>query len=272
MPPSTAGSALSVSLSARQRAIHDHIARHGFATLDALAALLGVSVQTVRREVIHLDRCGLVERFHGGAGAVDKARRRDYSEKKTLAREAKQRIAQAIMAQLRANETVFLDVGTTVETLAQTLALEDTPLRVVTASLPAAIALSGATQIETHVVGGVIGGADGSLIGAGAADALSQYRFDTCVIAASGYDDAWAPTDFDLQKIFLKRLVIKRSRMALLAMDAGKFARCAPITIAPLGSFDRLVTDTPAPAAFMETARDQGIVVQTSLPETQGAD
>lgn len=267
----TARSAHTVSLSARQRAIHDHIARHGFATLDALAALLGVSVQTVRREVIHLDRCGLVERFHGGAGVVDKSRRRDYSEKKTVALKAKQRIAQAIMAQLGANETLFLDVGTTAETLAQKLAVRDMPMRVVTASLPAAIALAGARRIETHVVGGVIAGSDGSLIGAGAAEALSQYRFDTCVIAASGYDDAWAPTDFDLQKIFLKRLVIKRSRMALLAMDAGKFERCAPITIAPLGSFDRLVTDGHPPEAFMEVACDQGIVVQASLPEKQGA-
>ena len=45
-------------LTARQRAIHEHIARQGFATLDALATLFRVSVQTVRREIIHLDRCG----------------------------------------------------------------------------------------------------------------------------------------------------------------------------------------------------------------------
>ncbi len=250
------------ALSARQRAIHDHIARHGFATLDALAALFEVSVQTVRREIIHLDRCGLVERFHGGAGAVDKARRREYTEKKSVAREGKQRIAQAIMAELAPHETLFLDVGTTAETLAQAIALRELPLRIVTPSLPAAMALAGAKRIETHVVGGIVGGPDGSLIGSGAAEALSQYHFDRCVISASGFDETWAPTDFDLQKIFLKRIAVRQSRIAILAMDAGKFERCATITVAPMDSFSTLVTDGNLPPPFLDAASRLGIVVQ----------
>lgn len=242
-------------LTARQRAIHDHITRQGFATLDALAALFSVSVQTVRREIIHLDRYGLVERFHGGAGAIDKARRRDYSEKKTVAREGKQRIARKIITELHKNETVFLDVGTTVETVAQVIAARAIPLRVVTASLPAAMALAGADQVETHVIGGIVGGADGSLVGAYTAEILSQYTFDRCIISASGYDTGWAPTDFDLQKIFLKRLAIKRSQLAILAMDGGKFDRRAPITVSRLDAFARLVTDGHPPDGLLEAAQ-----------------
>lgn len=248
-------------LTARQRAIHDHIARQGFATLDALAMLFSVSVQTVRREIIHLDRCGLVERFHGGAGAIDKARRRDYSEKKTVAREGKQRIASKIIAELHKNETVFLDVGTTAETVAQVIAARAIPLRVVTASLPAAMALAGADQVETHVIGGIVGGADGSLVGAYTAETLSQYTFDHCIISASGYDAGWAPTDFDLQKIFLKRLAMKRSKLAILAMDGGKFDRRAPITVARLDAFAQLVTDAHPPEMLREAAQNARITI-----------
>ncbi|MGY6646283.1 MAG: DeoR/GlpR family DNA-binding transcription regulator [Salinarimonas sp.] len=246
-------------LTARQRAIYDHIARQGFATLDALAMLFSVSVQTVRREIIHLDRCGLVERFHGGAGAIDKTRRRDYSEKKAVAREGKQRIASKIITDMRKNETVFLDVGTTLETVAQLLAARAVALRVVTASLPAAMALAGADQVETHVIGGIVGGADGSLVGAFTAESLSQYTFDRCIISASGYDSGWAPTDFDLQKIFLKRLAIKRSDLAILAMDRGKFDRRAPITVARLPAFARLVTDGQPPDGLLEAARGANV-------------
>lgn len=246
-------------LTARQRAIHDHIARQGFATLDALAMLFSVSVQTVRREIIHLDRCGLVERFHGGAGAIDKARRRDYSEKKAVAREGKQRIASKIIADMCKNETVFLDVGTTLETVAQLLAARAVALRVVTASLPAAMALAGADQVETHVIGGIVGGADGSLVGAYTAEILSQYTFDRCIISASGYDSGWAPTDFDLQKIFLKRLAMKRSKLAILAMDGGKFDRRAPITVARLDAFAQLVTDAHPPEMLLEAARGAAV-------------
>jgi len=249
-------------LTARQRAIHEHIARQGFATLDALATLFRVSVQTVRREIIHLDRCGLVERFHGGAGAIDKARRRDYSEKKIVAREGKQRIARKIIADVRKNETVFLDVGTTVEAAAQVIAARAIPLRIVTASLPAAMALAGAEHVETHVIGGIVGGADGSLVGADTAEILSQYTFDRCIISASGYDSGWAPSDFDLQKVFLKRLAIKRSQLAILAMDGGKFDRRAPITVTGLHALAHLVTDGHPPDGLLEAARSAKVTIE----------
>jgi len=121
---------------------------------------------------------------------------------------------------------------------------------------------AGAKQVETHVVGGIIGGLDGSLIGAGTAEALAQYRFDRCVISASGFDATWAPTDFDLQKIFLKRLAIKRSALAILAIDIGKFERRAPITVTPLHAFARLVTDGNPPDGLLRSAEDAEVTIE----------
>ena len=56
------------SLNDRQAEILALAERDGFVTLEALAALFGVSMQTVRRDIIALDRAGLLQRFHGGAG------------------------------------------------------------------------------------------------------------------------------------------------------------------------------------------------------------
>src|SRR5919202_1034043 len=89
-------------------------------TLDALARQLGVSTQTIRRDLAHLERQGLVRRTHGGA--ITRAAL-ERSEPAFVAREAnqaaeKRAIAQTALAGLRRGETIFFDASTTVLTLA----------------------------------------------------------------------------------------------------------------------------------------------------------
>src|SRR5947209_10532897 len=92
-------------------------------TLDALARKLGVSTQTVRRDLAHLERQGLVRRTYGGAITREAL---DRSEPAFVAREAtqaaeKRAIAQAALTLLRRGEPIFFDASTTVLMLARLL-------------------------------------------------------------------------------------------------------------------------------------------------------
>ena len=50
----------------RQSRLQDLIAKRGMSDLDTLAAELGVSQSTVRRDIEQLEQRGLVSRTHGG--------------------------------------------------------------------------------------------------------------------------------------------------------------------------------------------------------------
>ena len=50
----------------RQNRLLEEVRTHGSATIEALAAQLEVTLQTVRRDVQRLSEAGLVARFHGG--------------------------------------------------------------------------------------------------------------------------------------------------------------------------------------------------------------
>ena len=81
--------------SRRRAAILAEIETRGFVTLEALAEAFAVSMQTVRRDVIALQEMGLIERFHGGAGAKGRIgfNRLEHSAKRAINVEEKAKIA-----------------------------------------------------------------------------------------------------------------------------------------------------------------------------------
>jgi DeoR/GlpR family transcriptional regulator of sugar metabolism len=93
-------------------------------------------------------------------------------------------------------------------------------------------------------------GRDGSVAGAETVLALAALSFDIAVVGCSGFDASGAPTDFDAEKIAVKRTAIAAARRVLLVADSGKFGRAAIERIAPPEAFEALVTDAAPPAAL----------------------
>ena len=238
-------------LNERQATLLGIVQAQGFATVEWLAERFEVSAQTVRRDIIFMDQCGLLQRFHGGAGARGGTVRLGYAQKQSLAVNAKDAIGAAAAAMVPVGATVFLDVGTTVEAVARVLAGHER-LRVFTNSLASAMHLAGHTGIEVVVTGGSLRGADGSLVGDGTMALLRDLRFDLALIGLSGWDDDGAPMDFDLEKIAVKRTAIARAHRTLALCDASKFQRPAVARIVPVDALAALVTDRAPPRALSE--------------------
>ena len=236
------------NLSQRQRDILSWIEDQGFATIEALAAHFSVSMQTVRREIIRLDATGHLQRFHGGAGLPERRVRLGYAGKSALATAAKARLAALVATRLRPGSSVFLDVGTTAEAVAKALA-ERHDLTIVTNSLNCARPFQTGDQ-RLVVLGGERRGADGSLVGPATLAAMAALAVDVAVIGCSGIDGDGAVTDFDPDKIAVKRAAMARAGQAWLVADASKFLRRATASIGTLPDFSLLVTDQPQPVAI----------------------
>jgi len=249
------------ALNERQLALLEIVLGKGFATVEWLAERFEVSAQTVRRDIIRLDERGLLQRFHGGAGARESTVRLGYAQKQAVAVDAKTAIGRAAAALVPEGATVFLDVGTTVEAAARALA-DHRALRIFTNSLPAALHLAGRTGIEVVVTGGTLRGADGSLVGDGATSLLRELRFDLALIGLSGWDEDGSPMDFDLDKIAVKRLAIARATQALALADAGKFDRRAVARIAPPTAFAALVCDRPPSGPLRDRLVSAGVEIK----------
>lgn len=230
-------------LTERQAAILALIEANGFATIEALANAFEVSAQSVRRDIIALDRAGLVQRFHGGAGSNGggEALRLGHERKRLIAIEAKARIARKVHDMIPDGAAVFLDAGTTMEAVAKALNRRRN-LHVVTSNARAALCLDPARH-EVRVLGGRLSGQDGSLTGADTALALAALRLDIALIGCSGIEAGRFAMDFDPAKIAIKQTAMRVSKAAWLLATREKFGRTARAEVAPLDAFARVISE-----------------------------
>jgi DeoR family glycerol-3-phosphate regulon repressor len=238
------------TLSPRQQRIVAWIEQQGYATLEALAHHLQVSMQTVRREVIALDASGHLQRFHGGAGLAEGKIRLGYGGKSALARDAKDRIAAAAAEAIADGSSVFLDVGTTVEAVARALVSRQ-GLRIVTNSLNSARYFQDRPSCSLMVLGGTLRGSDGSLVGDLTTTTLRQFKVDVAIIGCSAIEDDGSVMDHDMDKIAVKRAALAIARRSVLVADRAKFKRRAVTRIAGIADFTAVITDAPPSAGVI---------------------
>nr|WP_306268886.1 DeoR/GlpR family DNA-binding transcription regulator [Pararhizobium sp. IMCC3301] len=232
------------SLNGRQERILEQTASQGFVTIENLAKEFDVSAQTVRRDIIMLSEAGLLQRFHGGAGIIgsDEALRLDYDRKTEISRDDKSRVARAAALLVGDHATVFLDVGTTVEALAQEL--NNRPgFRVFTNSTRAALHFD-PHRHEIMVLGGRLAGRDGSLVGEEIVLTLSNLKIDVAFLGCSAIDDAGRVMDYDLSKIAVKKVAIASASEKFLLASPSKFGRSALAAFANVTDFDKVVDGT----------------------------
>lgn len=243
----------------------------GRVMVDDLALRLGVTAQTIRRDLAELDEAGQVERVHGGAvlrsGTVNIA----YRQRRALNAEGKRAIARGCAASVADGASVFLAIGTTVEAVAEELARR-AGLMVVTNNLNVASLLQAGSDLQVIVTGGRLRRADGGLTGTLAAAAARQFRVDVAVIGCSALDPSGDLMDYDLDEVGVSRALIEQARKTWVVADHTKLARQAPVRIASLAEVDTLFTDAPLPPALAGACADWGTRVCVLPPPDAGAE
>lgn len=231
----------------RQREILDLARKEGKVTVDGLAELYDVTVQTIRRDLSELAENGQLERVHGGAVVPSGVVNIVYDERRRLNETGKKSIALACASAIPDGASVFMNIGTSTEAVAREL-LDHENLLVVTNNLNIANILTANHSCEIILTGGVLRRADGGLVGGLTAEMVQQFKFDVSVLGCSAIDHDGDLLDFDGQEILVSRSAIQRSRKVMVVADHIKFQRKAPLTICSLRDVNVLFTDRKIPA------------------------
>lgn len=161
--------------------------------------------------------------MHGGAGLESSTVNTAYSTRKTLNLEAKQRIASLLARHVPDHASLFINIGTSNEVIAEAL-LEHQGLEVITNNLNVAAILQHKEDFNVIIAGGQVRSRDGGIIGEATIDFINQFKVDYGIIGISGIDEDGSLLEFDYQEVRVAQAILRNSRQVFLATDHSSSA------------------------------------------------
>lgn len=225
----------------RRQAILAWVERDGKVVASELVASLGVSEDTVRRDLRDLAERGLLHRVHGGALA-SAPQTSSFMDRLEVSHEEKAALAEAALPLVVGARVIVFDGGTTTLELARRL-----PLRydgtVVTNSPPLALALANHHKAEVRLVGGRLLKDAQLAVGAAAVEAFHMVRADICVLGICSLHPDVGVTTLDGEEAHVKRAMVASAGEVMALATADKLRTASPWVVAQLADIDHLVTD-----------------------------
>src|SRR3954470_1907372 len=226
----------------RREVILRRLRTEGKVRASALSDELGVSLDTVRRDLAELAAAGALRRVHGGALPPASPGPSSFKERLPDDVAAKGAIAAAAVPLVRSGEVVALSGGTTILELARRLP-DDLEATVVATSPDIAVALADHPRLTVDVVGGRLHPQARTVTGPAAVDALRAVRPDVCVLSACSLHPVAGMTLRHREEAEVVRAMVAGAGRVLSLTTATKLGSAGPYPVAELQRIDTLVTD-----------------------------
>jgi DeoR/GlpR family transcriptional regulator of sugar metabolism len=244
----------------RRRRIEELLRRQAVASLGEILEVTGASEATARRDLVLLERLGLLARTRGGARAVQRhsTLEEEFEIRQSRDRREKRLIAQRTAELVEDGMTLFLTDGTSVYALAQCLVHRH--LTVITGALNIAQLLAGSAGIEVIVVGGQLRATSFGTTGPLAVDTIRSLHADVAFIGADGVTIGGGVRDFSLDDAASARAMSESSSRTVVLASPAKIGCAARVRVVDWRSVEMLVAAT-LPAEFAESLERRGVNV-----------
>lgn len=224
----------------RQNALRDRLEQGTPLIATALSAELGVSIDTIRRDLIALEQRGLVRRTRGGAMPMT-APMPPYLSRVGVPDPKIELLAARAVRLIPETATVFLDAGTTMNAVAARLSESFRGLIVTPAPSVALAALSRGARV--HLVGGILCPEGAMAIGGEAERIVSDFAADICLLGACGLWPEFGLSAEDAGEAGVKRAMAQASAKVVVVTSASKLDWRGRHRVLSLHEIDTLVTD-----------------------------
>lgn len=246
---------------ARQQRILAAITANASVSVSALARDLGVSKQTVRRDLDEMSASGTLNRTYGGAATLPMGVEPTLVERQKMVRPERRLIAEMAAALIGEGDVIMLGPGATTHYFAQLLAARFSRLQVITNSLAAAPVLASNRGFRVVLAPGDYDPLEGCVVGTETLTFLAKFRADKAVFGASGiYEEGVCEVNSGVA--WTERSMVQCSRERILLVPHTKFDQPHLELVCSFSELSYLVTDRQPEHQLMDsiTAADVRII------------
>ncbi|CAN7544957.1 DeoR/GlpR family DNA-binding transcription regulator [Pseudoduganella sp. LjRoot289] len=243
----------------RKELLLNMLRQDGQIVAKTLSEKLGLSEDTIRRDLRELAKEGLLERVHGGALPASPAMG-NFAQRQHISSDAKPAIGRAAAAMVKPGQVVFIDGGTTAVQVARHLPRELRAV-VVTHSPSIAVELAEHPTVEVIMLGGRL--FKHSIVGVGAAtmEAVAQVRADIFFMGVCSLHPEAGISTGDYEEGCVKRAISAASLRTVVLASPEKLNTAAPFRIAPLAQVNDIIVNAGVDEALLAPYRQMGIAI-----------
>lgn len=228
----------------RQDKIYDMIQNNGAVTAAKLVDFFGVSIETIRRDLLAMEQNGRLTRVHGGA--VAKSAMKPYKELKQRNKEfGKQKYELSLKAAafISDGDIVGIDSGSTAISFAEVLKERFSKLTVVTHSMDVFEILSDHKDFSVILCGGHYLREENAFYGELTLDMLNRLHIQKAFIFPSAVSLEYGIFDFQNELYQIQKQLLKSSDEIYILADSSKFEKTGLLKLNTMNPEYIYVTD-----------------------------
>lgn len=245
----------------RQTQILELIRLHGTCSIPEMSKHLGVSAETIRRDVKPLVENSLALKVHGGIMLPEHLQEPPFQRRLISSKEEKQKIAALTADIIHNGESLLMDAGTTNIYVAQAL-LGHRNLKIITNSPEIARILSTRNDNRVYLAGGEVHAELGATLGPIAHDFIRQFHVNYALLSVSAINDIGFMDIHSLEADFSKQAIFQAKQVIVVA-DKSKYGREGFCLACDFSDADLLICDELPPNSLAKKMSGAGIEVIT---------
>jgi len=233
------------------------IVEKGFCTISSLKNETELSISTLRRDLLDLEKEGIIERWHGGAASLDYARP-SFESRININRDKKELIGRKSAKLLKDNQVVIIDAGSTASMLVRNIH-DFEKLTIITPSIYIARQLSSIKNINIILTGGNLNLETNSLLGPLAEKVIKEIHANIAFLACDSVSSDLDVMVANFELANLKKSLIGRAEEKVLIADSTKFGKINIASIGNISIFDKVIVDSSLPEELARKIRGCGV-------------
>lgn len=247
----------------RHKRIIKTLNENGTISIAETTKELKCSEETIRKDIIELEKQGKLIRIHGGAYLADVYDKSlPTNLKKTLLKEEKMYMSDIAKEYIKENMLVTLDSSTTCLELAKKIVDLKMSVSIITNSLEIANVCSTSDKITLFLAGGILKTNSNSFIGHSVMDYLNYFVSDISFVSFPCIDMEFGLGDNTMEDLKIRTTMLRRSKNRILLLDHTKLAEASATVFSKNLNIDTIITDKKINKKWNEFFKKEGIDVK----------
>lgn len=253
----------------RYREIMSLLEREGSVKSGTIRQVLGVSGETVRRDLETMESLGMLRRTHGGAITIEEssgnAQYTSFRKRESVNSFEKEEVAQLAAQYIQEGQAIALDSGTTAVALARVICQRFHNLSVVTNSLAVLQELGEAPGITVVLTGGVYRPEEAAFSSDFATMIFAKLNVDTFFLTTCGVSVERGITYQRMDEVIVQDKMMEAAARTIVIADSSKLGCNSMVKMCNIDRVHMIITDSKATPEQTNPFKSAGVTVVTPI-------